>query len=288
MLRTSLVALACASALAAASPNLDIYWIDAEGGGATLIVAPSGQALLVDTANRTPDDRDAKRILAAAQQAGLKKIDFLVTTHYHGDHLGAMEALAKMIPIDQYIDHGESAEYDRPVAKKVYDAYVAQAGTKRRIVKAGDKIPLKGADVLVVMAAGKPISKPLKGGGPNALCKDWQDHAADADPENNNSVGILVTFGQFRIIALGDLTWHYEKFLACPAHLIGPVDLYQTTHHGLDRSNSPQMVIPLKPKVMVMNNGPRKGGPPAVFELLRKDPELQDLWQGHLALNTTT
>src|SRR5436305_3938325 len=111
-----------------ASKNLEIYWIDAEGGAATLIVAPSGESLLVDTANRTPDDRDAKRIFAAAQQAGLKKIDYLVTTHFHGDHLGAMEALAKMIPIEQYIDHGESAEYERPVAKKVYDAYVAQAG----------------------------------------------------------------------------------------------------------------------------------------------------------------
>src|SRR4051795_2813891 len=105
------LALAGATLLCAASRNLDIYWIDAEGGAATLIVAPSGQSLLVDTANRTPDDRDAKRILSVAQQAGLKKIDFLVTPHYHGDHIGAMEALSKMIPIEQYVDHGESAEY---------------------------------------------------------------------------------------------------------------------------------------------------------------------------------
>jgi beta-lactamase superfamily II metal-dependent hydrolase len=288
MLRTSIAVLGLvgATVLAAASPNLDIYWIDAEGGAATLIVSPSGQSLLVDTANRAPEDRDAKRIFTVAQLAGLKKIDMLVTTHYHGDHVGAMEALSKMIPIEQYIDHGMSVEYDRPAPAKIYDAYVALAGSKRRIVKAGDKIPLKGADITVVMAAGKPIAKPLKGGGPNPLCSDWQDHAADMDPENNQSVGFLLTFGKFKFLDLGDLPWNYEKFLACPTHLVGAVDLYQTTHHGLDRSNSPQIVMPLKPRVMVMNNGPRKGGPPAVFELLRKDPDLQDIWQGHLALAT--
>src|SRR5438874_11646092 len=122
-----------ASALVAASSNLDIYWIDAEGGGATLIVAPSGEALLVDTANRTPDDRDAKRILAAAQQAGLKKIDFLVTTHYHGDHIGAMPALAKMIPIEMYLDHGESVELSRPAVAAQYKAYVELSQGKRKI-----------------------------------------------------------------------------------------------------------------------------------------------------------
>src|SRR6059058_4999515 len=125
MLRKLFITLALAGTtlLCAASRNLEIYWIDAEGGAATLIVAPSGQSLLIDTANRTPDDRDAKRILAAAQAAGLKKIDMLVTTHYHGDHLGAVAALSKMIPIELYLDHGDSAEADRPAALQVYNTY---------------------------------------------------------------------------------------------------------------------------------------------------------------------
>src|SRR6516164_10560525 len=96
---TVLAGLACATALCAAGNKLEIYWIDAEGGAATLIVAPSGESLLVDTANRTPDDRDAKRIFAAAQKAGLTKIDYLLTTHFHNDHIGAMAALVKLIPI---------------------------------------------------------------------------------------------------------------------------------------------------------------------------------------------
>src|SRR3954466_16384925 len=136
MAKLLLLTLFSLGALFCASKNLEIYWIDAEGGAATLIVSPSGQSLLVDTANRTPDDRDAKRIYAATQQAGLKKIDILLTTHFHGDHIGAMAALAKMIPIEMYMDHGESVEIARPNVAAAYKAYVDQTAGKRRILKA--------------------------------------------------------------------------------------------------------------------------------------------------------
>src|SRR4249919_2374072 len=143
MLRKLLVSgLVLAASLCAASKNLEIYWIDAEGGAATLIVSPAGQSLLIDTANRTPDDRDAKRILAAAQQAGLTKIDILLTTHFHGDHIGAMPALAKLIPIDMFMDHGETIEIARPNVATAYKAYVELTQGKRKSLAAGDKIPL--------------------------------------------------------------------------------------------------------------------------------------------------
>jgi beta-lactamase superfamily II metal-dependent hydrolase len=275
-----------AAALPAAQ-NLEIYWIDAEGGASTLIVAPSGQSLLVDTANRTPDDRDAKRILAAAQMAGLKKIDFLLTTHFHGDHIGAMPALAKLIPIEMYMDHGESVEISRPNIATVYHAYEELSSGKRRSLHAGDRIPLKGVDIEVLISAGQAITKPLKGAGAkNAACADFKEHAADVDPDNDQSVGFLLKYGKFSFIDLGDLTWNFEQKLVCPSNLIGHVVLYQTTHHGLDRSNSPQFVWAIKPVVAVMNNGPRKGGQASVFETLRKSPGLEDIWQGHLALAT--
>src|SRR4249919_2605695 len=168
MLRKLLVSgLVLAASLCAASKNLEIYWIDAEGGAATLIVSPAGQSLLIDTANRTPDDRDAKRIFAATQQAGLKKIDILLTTHFHGDHIGAMPALAKLIPINMYLDHGESIEISRPQVAAAYKAYVEQSQGKRKILQAGDRIPLKGVDVEIVASAGKALPHALKGGGPN-------------------------------------------------------------------------------------------------------------------------
>ncbi|MCU1236416.1 MAG: beta-lactamase domain protein [Candidatus Solibacter sp.] len=280
-------ALFCTTLLSAASRNLEIYWIDAEGGAATLIVAPGGESMLVDTANRTPDDRDAKRIFAAAQQAGLKKIDILLTTHFHADHIGAMSALAKLIPIEMYMDHGPSIELARPQVAANYKAYEELSAGKRKSLKAGDRIPLKGVDVEVVMSAGEAITKALKGAGAkNAACADFKEHAAEQDPDNDMSVGFVLKFGKFDFIDMGDLTWNYEQKLVCPANLIGTVDVYQTTHHGLERSNSPQFVWAIQPTVAVMNNGPRKGGPASVFEVLRKSPGLEDIWQGHLALGT--
>jgi len=276
-----------ASSLFGASRNLEIYWIDAEGGAATLIVAPGGQSLLVDTGNRTPDDRDAKRIMAAAQLAGIKQIDILLTTHFHGDHIGAMPALAKLIPIMMYMDHGESIEIDRPDVAAAYKAYVEQSAGKRRILKPGDHIPLNGVDITVLISAGQPISKALKGGGAvNASCADFRGRPPDEDPDNDMSVGFLLKFGKFNFIDMGDLTSNYEQKLVCPVNLIGPVDVFQISHHGLDRSNSPQFVWAIQPKVAVMNNGPHKGGPASVFEILRKSPGLEDIWQGHLALGT--
>ena len=271
---------------AGASRNLQIYWIDAEGGAATLIVAPSGDSLLVDSANRTPDDRDAKRILGAMRQAGLTRIDVLLTTHFHGDHIGAMPALAKMIPIGSYLDHGESVEIARPAIASAYNAYVEQSAGKRRILRPGDRIPLAGVDIQVIMSAGQPIAKKLKGAGAKNDCSDFVAHAPDSDPDNDQSVGFLLKFGKFDFLDMGDLTWNYEQKLVCPANLIGTVDLYQTTHHGLDRSNSPQFIRAIQPKVVVMNNGPRKGGQASVFETLRKSPVLEDIWQGHVALGT--
>src|SRR5215471_17554202 len=286
-LRLVLLGALSASVLFGAPRNLEIYWIDAEGGAATLIVAPSGESMLVDTANRTPDDRDAKRIMAAVEQAGLKQIDILLTTHFHGDHIGAMPALAKMVPIMKYMDHGESIEIARPNVAAAYQAYVEQSAGKRTILKAGDRIPLKGVEITVLMSAGQPISKAMKGAGTmNPACPDFKEHGAEPDPDNDMSVGFLLKFGNFDFIDMGDLTWNYEQKLVCPLNLIGTVDVYQTTHHGLDRSNSPQFVWAIQPKVMVMNDGPRKGGPASVFEILRKSPGVQDIWQGHLALGT--
>jgi len=275
-LRTFVLGLGLSALLAGQTRNLDIYWIDVEGGAATLIVSPSGQSLLVDTGFPAQGDRDPKRIFEAAQAAGLKKIDMLEITHYHLDHVGGVPALAKLIPIDQFYDHGDSIE-----PSPQYDAYKTLAEGKRVILKPGDKIPLNGVDIRVVSAAGKVIENPFVV-APNSLCKDAQQKAEDTT-ENSQSVGWVLTFGKFKFMDVGDLTWDREMQLACPANKIGTVTLLQATHHGFSngQSGAPALIWAIKPQVVVVNNGARKGFSNEGYDTIAKIPGIEGIWQGH-------
>jgi len=273
-------------ALTAHARNLEIYWVDVEGGGATLIVTPEGQSLLVDTGNPAPDDRDAKRVFEATQKAGLKKIDYLLITHFHGDHVGGVPALAKLIPIEHFLDHGDSIEAQDPRSGPAWEAYKAVAAGKRTTLKPGDKLPLKGVDALVVSSNGQIIGTPLKGAGAtNPYCADAVQKPADKT-ENQRSAGILLTYGKFKFLDLGDLTWDIEMQLACPVNKLGTVTLFQATHHGFvnDFSGAPAFVLAVKPQVVVVNNGPTKGWQNSAWETVAKIPELEDVWQLHQAM----
>ena len=290
---------ALAGIVNAQSRNLDIYWIDVEGGAATLIVGPSGDSLLYD-AGYAVDDRDAKRIYAAAQQAGLKKIDAFVLSHYHGDHVGGLPALAKMIPIDRFFDHGDAVE---DVDRERLEIYKKVAGSKRTTVKAGDVLPLKGVQAQVVASDTKFIARPLKGGGPNPLCAT-AEQKAPAAPENGRMVGALFTYGKFRFLDLADLDWANEMALTCPVNKLGTVTIWQSDRHGsLFGAGAPALLGAIKPQVIVVNNGPRKGlgqvdqnaksianaavantSPGYSYEKIAKLPGVEDIWQGHLAL----
>jgi len=278
------ILLLATAAVLPAAKNLEIYSIDVEGGQATLFVAPGGDSMLVDTGWAGYNRRDAGRILAAAKSAGVKKIDYLVTTHYHADHVGGVPQLAEKIPIRNFVDHVASVESGKD-AGVLFNAYKAFRDKGNHIqVKPGDTIPVKGLDVKVLSSAGELIASPLAGAGqPDAECSSFQKH--DADPtENAQSVGILVTFGDFRMIDLGDLTWNKEYDLVCPNNKIGPVDVYLVSHHGMNMSGSPQLVHSLAPRVAIMNNGARKGGSPEIWQTIHDSPGLLDLWQLHFAI----
>jgi beta-lactamase superfamily II metal-dependent hydrolase len=263
---------------------LSIYLIDVEGGNATLFVSPSGESLLIDAGNPS-NGRDANRIAAAAKDAGISQIDHLIVTHYHVDHVGGVGELNALLPIRHFIDHGPSVETNASAPEASQRSYRELADRARHTsVKPGDKIPVAGLDVQVVTAAGHVIQKPLAGAGrPNPLCAAYTP--MDPDPtENAQSVGSVVTFGKFRTVHLGDLTWNVEHDLMCPADRIGKVDLFVVSHHGQPISNSAVLVHAVQPRVMLLNNGLRKGGQPAAMKILRTSPGLEDLWQLHVSL----
>lgn len=275
--------LSAALSMPAAEKTLDIYFIDVEGGQATLLVTPEKQSMLIDTGWPGFGDRDADRIVRVAKKAGVKKIDYLLITHYHRDHVGGITQLLSKMSVGTFVDHGPNRETGA-AADQLMESYTkAAASGQRSIVKPGDPVPLKGADVLVLTADGNVIDKAVPGGGqPNPLCAKAVKKADDPS-ENARSLGILVTFGKFKFIDIGDLTWNKELELACPANRVGPVDLYVTTHHGMDASGPEALVHALRPRVAIMNNGSRKGGSPSAWDVVKSSPGLEDIWQLHFA-----
>ena len=245
LIRTAAVVLLMVSALSAAK-TLDMYVIDVEGSKAFLLVSPSGQSMLIDAGvpGSERNGRDADRIVEACKAAGVKKIDYMVVSHYDGDHVGGVPALAARMPIVTFVDHGENVQLNDSTIKNV-NAYMAVvAKGKHLVVKAGDKIPIKGFDALVVMAAGKAITEPLKGAGqPNPACdttprKVWGPDARGIvdnhdTNENSQAITLLVTYGKFRMLDPADLTWNKDRELFCPVNRVGTVDLYMTANHGI-------------------------------------------------------
>jgi hypothetical protein len=262
---------------------LDIYLIDVEGGAATLIVTPRGESLLVDSGN--PGERDPGRIMRAARDvAKLTRIDHHIITHWHGDHFGGTESVAKALPIGKFYDHGPTVEPGNFNEKFAW--YLKLSEGKRTVLEPGDKIKLAAVaggpamELVCVCAAGKVL--PNKDGSQPGHDGCDKHPAQDPDKSDNAaSLGFKLSFGAFDFVDCGDLTWNVEHRLACPENKIGVVDVYQTNHHGLANSNNPALVHALAPRVAVMNNGPRKGGEPAVFKTLRSSPGLEAIFAVH-------
>ena len=296
MTRASLVLVAsalCAAFPAAQSKSLDVYVLDVEGGNATLVVTPLREAVLIDTGNGGPAaPRDAGRIIAAVKDAGLAQIDVLVTSHWHGDHMGAMAEVASRIPIRHYIDHGGAVQRSAAVDTFLQDVYPGLlAGAKHTVAKAGDVLPVKGVEWRIVTSGREIIRTALPGGGrPNQHCAGFTPHTVNpmsgqpvGNTEDEQSVGSHITFGRFRAVYLADFPWNLEFEMMCPNNRLGTVDFLLVSRHGQHSSNSEALVHALTPRVAVINNGIRKGGQPETMRVLHSSPGLEDVWQVHVA-----
>ena len=292
----AVAALAAMVAHGAAAKTLDIYFIDVEGGQSTLLVTPAGQTLLIDagfpgsgTFESKPgnprDARDARRITAAARDAGITHIDYLLITHFHADHDGGVVELAQSMPIRTFVDHGSvvpEAEQNVPGTLDAFNVYAAIRAKGRHLEpKPGDRLPLKGIDAIVVSSARSTIVEPLAGaGGHNPVCA-LSARGASEPHENPRSTGICLQFGKFRFLDVGDLTGGPLFALACPNDLIGPVDVYVVAHHGGADAADPATFAAFKPRVALLNNGATKGGEPEMFARLRQNQSVEDVWQMH-------
>jgi competence protein ComEC len=269
----------------AAMKTLDIFFIDVEGGQSTLIVTPEGQSLLIDAGYGARNGRDPERNLAAAHEAGIDHLDYLLVTHFHSDHVGGVPDLASRIPIETFIDYGEPMGTDR-MATGAFRAYEpARNGGRHLQPRPGDRLPLKGIEADVVSAGGAVLPRPLAGAGQaNAACATVEDQPEDGT-ENFRSIGVRLKFGAFRFVDLGDLSGNTLATLVCPRNLVGDASVYLVAHHGNYDSNVPAVLAALRPRVAVMNNGVRKGGAPDSFSTLHAQPGLEDLWQLHATTN---
>ncbi|MFY9724424.1 MAG: MBL fold metallo-hydrolase [Bryobacteraceae bacterium] len=284
----TLAAIALALVSAAALPaarNLEIFAIDVEGGQATLLVTPAGDSFLIDTGWPGHNHRDADRIAAAAKAAGVKKIDWLLITHFHVDHVGGVYQLAEKMPIVHFVDHGTSVEKGKD-AEILYNEYSdVRAKGEHVLVEPGDTIPVKGIEVRVLSAGGNVIPDALEdAGAPNPDCKGYERPSETTD-ENGQSIGVLITYDNFRMLDMGDLTKDREYDLVCPDNKIGTVDFFLVSHHGMNLSNSVPFVHAISPRVALVDNGPHKGGTAEVWQTLHDTRGLLDIWQLHYAID---
>ena len=281
----ALVSLPCtAPAQTPAANHLLIYAIDVEGGQATLLVdTATGASLLVDTGWPGNEGRDAGRIQQAMRDAGIGRIDHVLVTHFHTDHVGGVPELVKRVPIGEFLDHGVNRE-DADITRHDFAAYLkAIEGKKRRIIHPGDTIDIPGLDAIVIAADGEHIAAvPGVKPAPNPWCATEPKWDLD-ETENPRSAGVLIRFGKFRFLDLGDLTKAKEIPLVCPANLIGTVDLYLANHHGFNLSNSRAFVDAIHPRVAILDNGAHKAGSPEAWQTIHESPGLEDLWQLHTA-----
>ncbi len=264
--------------------RLLIYAIDVEGGQSTLLVETSTHAsLLIDTGWPGNDGRDATRIQAAMADAGITRIDHLLITHFHVDHVGGVPELVKRVPIGEFLDHGANRE-DSDITRHDFAAYLkAIEGKPRRIVHPGDTINIPGLNAIVLTADGEHIAAvPSVKPTPNPYCADEPKWDLD-ETENPRSTGVLIRFGKFRFLDLGDLTKAKEIPLVCPDNLLGAVDLYLVNHHGFNLSNSRAFVDAIHPRVAIMDNGAHKAGSPEAWQTVHESPGLEDLWMLHTA-----
>jgi hypothetical protein len=230
--------------------------------------------------------RDANRIVAAARDAGISQIDYLLVTHFHTDHFGGVSELAQLLPIRAFVDHGAPHPHAAETSAATRDAFALYAGLRSKAARhieprPGERLPLNDIEVTVVSSAGATLTTPLPGAGAaNSACPEHALPAFDPD-ENPRSTGVVVRYGKFRFLDVGDLSGEPLFRLVCPKNSVGHVDAYLAAHHGAADAAEPATLAAFQPRVVMINNALNKGGQRALFEALRDTRGIEGIWPIH-------
>jgi beta-lactamase superfamily II metal-dependent hydrolase len=276
--------------------RLDIYFIDVEGGAATLFITPTGESLLIDSGYPDNEGRDLNRILHVLREvAGREHLDHAVVSHWHLDHFGNHAAIANQIRVKNFWDRGipETLEEDPRFPERAA-AYRAACQSKSRTLKVGDTIPLQSGKTALALKTVTASGEVVPNSGEANPFASQNMPQPDDPTDNAKSISLLLSFGSFRFLTCGDLTWNVEARLVTPKNPVGNVDLFMVTHHGLGAdkqgmriSNNPVMVWAIDPVVTVMCNGPEKGGDLETQLTLRKCKSVQAMFQLHRNVRLT-
>jgi len=276
-----LLAAPVVGALSQTRDTLDIYVLDTEGGEAVIYIAPTGEAMLFDTGR----PESFERILAVVEQENIPVLDYVIVSHYHGDHVGSAGDLPRLPVrnIRQFLDHGPYTTELQPQQRASFERYLAVRNiAKARRAVPGEKLSFGAVDVYVVASSGEQTTTPLPGAGAaNPLCSQHVPKVDLRAVENDEAVSVVVRYGDFAFLELADMIWNHEQRVVCPTNLLGTVDVYHTSGHGAEWGSNPVMVDAVRPRVAVMNNAAVKGGHADTFATLRASPRLEDIWQIH-------
>lgn len=254
-----------------------MYFVEVDGGHAVLIITPESESILIDGSSPGQGFHAAGTIAALAKVAKVKKIDYLVLTHA-GETAGNTPQSIAMLPVGAVVTPAGNRK-EAALRRTSLLQPVSISGDQRLVAKPGDHLPIAGdVDAIVVTAGGSLLPRSLPtGGNVNTFCQAPPDRQPDSS-EHARALNTFWHYGRFRMLDLGDLTWHKEEELMCPVNRLGKVDVLAVSPGSGQRTSS-ALVHDLTPRVAILGNDTRNSASPSTYDILETAGSLQTIWQ---------
>ena len=206
--------------------GLAVHFLDIGQGDATIIKSKSGSVILIDSG------KEFSLLQRELRQRGVRRIDLLILSHAHADHLGAIAELINVYPVDKVIEPG--FPYDTRGYKEFKET-LKKNGIERHIGRAGQRF--KVGDVLVKILWPRP--QMMRGTNSDV---------------NNNSIVAKIEYKDFQLLMPGDIEEEAIETLTS-----GSVDLraqvLKVSHQGSSNGTTTRFLNRIKPEYAVISVG---------------------------------